>query len=161
MEKQRVSVNADQKLDVDKNEIQEVILKLQNATAHRNVSEVMECFADENVMFVLSPPLQTITTRKSKPAPNLQEWFDSWRSNLNYFSRELHIDHCGDVGFAHCLTYMGGEKKSGEKTDLWFRESFGLRNLDGHWKITHQHQSVPFLMDGSNKAALDLKPESH
>jgi hypothetical protein len=25
--------------------------------------------------------------------------------------------------------------------------------------ITHEHESVPFYMDGSNKAAVDLTPE--
>jgi len=28
----------------------------------------------------------------------------------------------------------------------------------GKWKIAHQHISVPFLMDGSLKAATHLKP---
>ena len=26
------------------------------------------------------------------------------------------------------------------------------------WKIMHEHSSVPFYMDGSFKAAVDLKP---
>jgi ketosteroid isomerase-like protein len=33
-----------------------------------------------------------------------------------------------------------------------------LRRIGGTWKITHQHTSVPFRMDGSFKAAVDLKP---
>jgi ketosteroid isomerase-like protein len=28
----------------------------------------------------------------------------------------------------------------------------------GGWKIVHEHTSVPFHMDGSFQAALDLKP---
>jgi PhnB protein len=39
------------------------------------------------------------------------------------------------------------------------RETLGLRKIDGIWKIAHQHHSVPFYMDGSNRAAVDLKPE--
>jgi len=30
--------------------------------------------------------------------------------------------------------------------------------IGGAWKITRQHTSVPFRMDGSVKAAVDLKP---
>jgi PhnB protein len=33
-----------------------------------------------------------------------------------------------------------------------------LRRENGEWSIVHEHESVPFLMDGSDKAALDLKP---
>jgi PhnB protein len=34
----------------------------------------------------------------------------------------------------------------------------GLRQRRGAWRIVHAHESVPFLMDGSIKAAIDLKP---
>ena len=29
---------------------------------------------------------------------------------------------------------------------------------DGRWTVIHEHVSVPFYMDGSERAALDLKP---
>ena len=32
------------------------------------------------------------------------------------------------------------------------------RKISGRWLITHEHVSVPFYMDGSYKAAVDLKP---
>jgi ketosteroid isomerase-like protein len=44
------------------------------------------------------------------------------------------------------------------KVDLWFRQTLGLLKIDGAWKIAHEHSSVPFYMDGSFKAAVDLKP---
>ena len=34
----------------------------------------------------------------------------------------------------------------------------GVADDGDDWKITHQHNSVPFMMDGSFKAAIDLKP---
>jgi ketosteroid isomerase-like protein len=46
----------------------------------------------------------------------------------------------------------------GEKVDMWLRETLCFRKIDGKWKITHEHESVPFYMDGSFKAAVDLKP---
>ena len=32
------------------------------------------------------------------------------------------------------------------------------RKINGKWLITHEHVSVPFYMDGSYRAAVDLKP---
>jgi ketosteroid isomerase-like protein len=32
------------------------------------------------------------------------------------------------------------------------------RKIKGKWLITHEHVSVPFYMDGSYRAAVDLKP---
>lgn len=145
----------------DEAAIRAVIQNLQDSTARKDTKGVLECFADGNVMYLLNPPLENVTTDKSGSTEGLQAWFDSWKSNLKYFSREMNISCAGDVGFAYGLTYMAGERTNGEKTDLWFRETFGLRKIEGDWKITHQHQSVPMKMDGSQKAAIDLKPVSH
>lgn len=41
---------------------------------------------------------------------------------------------------------------------LWYRVTIGLRRVDGRWLVVHEHESVPFLMDGSFAAAVDLKP---
>jgi ketosteroid isomerase-like protein len=38
------------------------------------------------------------------------------------------------------------------------RSSFGLRRIAGTWRVVHQHDSTPFLMDGSFRAATDLQP---
>jgi ketosteroid isomerase-like protein len=44
------------------------------------------------------------------------------------------------------------------QVDLWTRCTACLVRRGTEWKIVHQHNSVPFLMDGSFKAAVDLKP---
>ena len=42
---------------------------------------------------------------------------------------------------------------------LWFRLTVGLRkNREGTWQIAHEHESVPFYMDETTRAALDLAP---
>jgi hypothetical protein len=46
-----------------------------------------------------------------------------------------------------------------EQTDVWVRATVGFAKKDGAWKATHEHFSVPFYMDGSNKAAVDLSPD--
>jgi ketosteroid isomerase-like protein len=53
---------------------------------------------------------------------------------------------------------MKATTAKGAKVDLWFRQTLGLLKIDGSWKIAHEHSSVPFYMDGSFKAAVDLKP---
>ena len=41
---------------------------------------------------------------------------------------------------------------------MWFRITFGPRKTQGQWQITHIHESVPFNMDQTFKAAIDLQP---
>jgi len=68
--------------------------------------------------------------------------------------RELSVTAGDNVAFCHSLNQMGSEGLF----LLWFRSTVGLRKIDGTWRITHEHNSTPFYMDGSNRAALDLTP---
>ena len=54
------------------------------------------------------------------------------------------------MAFCHSLNHLAGA--------LWFRSTIGFRKIGGKWLITHEHNSTPFYMDGSDKAALDLQP---
>ena len=45
-----------------------------------------------------------------------------------------------------------------ESFTLWFRVTLGLRKIDGRWLVTHEHESVPFEMDGSFRASIGLRP---
>jgi ketosteroid isomerase-like protein len=53
---------------------------------------------------------------------------------------------------------MRGTKTDGKEVELWFRATACFRRDGGRWRITHMHNSVPFAMDGSEKALLHLKP---
>jgi ketosteroid isomerase-like protein len=63
-----------------------------------------------------------------------------------------------DVAFSTSLNRLSGRRTNGGYSDVWVRATVGYRKHDGGWKIAHKHVSVPLYMDGSNKAALDLKP---
>ena len=41
----------------------------------------------------------------------------------------------------------------------WTRSTVCFRKSDGDWKVMHTRGSVPFYMDGSFRAPVDLKPE--
>ena len=64
----------------------------------------------------------------------------------------------GDTAYGFGLSHMTGTKTNGHEGDLWSRETLGFRKVGGAWKIAHEHSSVPFYMDGSFRAAVDLKP---
>jgi PhnB protein len=119
----------------------------------KDAKGVAACLADDLVVYSLAPPLVA-----TEDGGGLQAWFDTWSSPIGYDLADLAIAAAGDVAFAHGLAHMSGTKTDGEVVDLWFRCTLGLRERGGAWKIVHTHESVPFLMDGSFKAAIDLKP---
>jgi len=111
-------------------------------------------FADDAVSYDLDPPLQHLGPDKGA----LQAWFDTWEGPIGWAMGDLAVDVGGDIAIARGLGHMTGTKKNGDKVDLWTRVTIGFVRRGAEWKITHQHNSVPFLMDGSFKAAIDLKP---
>jgi uncharacterized protein (TIGR02246 family) len=120
----------------------------------KDVDGVMAHYTADSVTFDLAPPL--IST--GADAKGLQAWFSTWRGPLGYEIRDLNITAGDDVAFCHGLNRLSGTKTDGEKADVWFRLTLCLRRIGGEWRIAHQHESVPFYMDGSFRAAVDLTP---
>jgi ketosteroid isomerase-like protein len=136
-------------------EIRLVIESWAEAIRKKDVGGVLRHFANKSVRFDLAPPLQMTSPLRQE----LEEWFASWRGEIGYEMRDLQIHTAAGIAYAHSLNHLTGAKANQEPdADLWFRQTLGLRQIDGHWRMTHAHESVPFKMDGSFRAAIDLKP---
>jgi PhnB protein len=124
------------------------------ALHNKDADAVLSHYAPSLIHFSLAPPL--LSPRAD--AKDLKAWFATWQGPLGYEIRDLNITVGGDVAFSHSLNRMQGRNRAGGKDELWFRHTLGFRKINGEWKIAHEHESVPFHMDGSYKAAVDLKP---
>ena len=125
-----------------------------NALRAKDAEGIMAYCAADSVTFDLATPL--VST--AMDAEGLQAWFSTWGGPLGYEIRDLNVTAGDDVAFCHCLGRLSGTKTDGEKADVWFRQTLCFREIGGRWKIAHQHESVPFYMNGSFRAAVDLKP---
>jgi PhnB protein len=125
-----------------------------NALRAKDIDGIMAYYAADSVTFDLAPPL--VSTAMN--AEGLQAWFSTWGGPLGYEIRDLSITVSDDAAFGHSLNRLSGTKIDGEKADVWFRLTLCFRKVGDEWKIAHQHESVPFYMDGSFRAAVDLKP---
>ncbi|MDE2166300.1 MAG: nuclear transport factor 2 family protein [Alphaproteobacteria bacterium] len=120
----------------------------------KDAAGVVAHHAQDIVQFDLAPPLLTVG-----PDPKgVQDWFDTWRGQIGYEITGLHVTVSGDIAFCHALVHLTGSRTDGSEADAWFRTTLCLRKVDDAWKIAHAHESVPMYMDGSLKAAIDLKP---
>jgi uncharacterized protein (TIGR02246 family) len=126
------------------------------AVRAKDVDAVMSHFAPDIVTFDLAPPLQCAGADALERS--LAAWFSTFRGPVGYDVRDLTITTDSDVAFCRSLNRISGTRTDGEKTDVWVRATVGLRRIDGRWQVTHEHSSVPFYMDGSYRAAVDLKP---
>ncbi|HSA82205.1 MAG TPA: nuclear transport factor 2 family protein [Geminicoccaceae bacterium] len=120
----------------------------------KDADSVMSHYTADSVTFDLAPPLISAAAN----AKGLEAWFSTWQGPLGFEIRDLNIKAGDDVAFCHGLSRLSGTKTDGEEADVWFRQTLCFRRIGGEWKIAHQHESVPFYMDGSFRAAVDLEP---
>lgn len=138
----------------DEAAIRAVLADIASALHAKDADRLQAHYAPDLVQFSLAPPLQS----KRLDRKALAEWLDSWSGPIESGTSELIITVAGDAAFAHGLSRMRGVKTDGVNIDLWFRQTFCFRRTAGAWNIVHEHESVPFYMDGSLRAAVDLKP---
>jgi PhnB protein len=135
-------------------EVQAVIEDWADAMRAKDAARVVAHGTADFVQFSLAPPL----IAADQDGKGLEQWFATWRGPIDYGVRDLRITAGNDVAFAHSLNRLRGTRTNGEATDVWFRNTLCLRKMGGEWKIAHEHESVPFYMDGSFRAAVDLSP---
>jgi ketosteroid isomerase-like protein len=146
----------------DTHAILAVLDELHAAIGAGDASRALGTCAPDAVVFNLAPPLVAGTGSRAGDLAALEGWITSFDAPPRLAHREPTVHADGDVAFVHTLTSMSGSKSpegTGTATfTLWFRSTYGLRRLDGRWLIVHQHESVPFHMDGSFLAATGLAP---
>jgi ketosteroid isomerase-like protein len=125
----------------------------------KDADALVALYADEIVKFDLAPPLVE-TGHEVRDAAGWEAWFATWEGPIGLEITQLAVAVQGSLALCHSLNRMRGTKVGGHEVELWFRATVGLRSFNGDWLIMHEHNSVPFLMDGSGLAALDLLPQS-
>ena len=130
--------------------VRDVIEEHAAAMRQMDADRVAACHRPGAVVYDLAPPLAKTFDREGTRA-----WFaEKGGGSMDYEIRDVEVEVGGDLAVAYGLTRMG----DGATFELWFRSTLVLREVDGRWQIVHSHESTPFHMDGSLRAAVDLTP---
>jgi ketosteroid isomerase-like protein len=136
-------------------EILALIDSLHRAHRDKNAAGIAAPYAPNAAVFDLSPPLAHpgVTVERKQP------WLDTWDSGIDLESCELRITVVDDHAFAWGYQRMTGTPRAaGRSISFWMRVTYAFERVGGAWRIVHQHDSVPFYMDGSLRPAFDLQP---
>jgi ketosteroid isomerase-like protein len=129
------------------------------AHAARDAQRMIATCTDDAVRYTLAPPLQQGPDTPYGTPEGLQAWLATFDGPVLIDYRDPVVTAGSDVAFVHALTQMTATPAGApDSFSFWFRSTFGLRRIGGTWRITHQHESTPFHMDGSFRAATDLLP---
>ncbi|HEY1544993.1 MAG TPA: nuclear transport factor 2 family protein [Xanthobacteraceae bacterium] len=131
-----------QQAEAAERQIRELIEAWAEAVRRHDIPGILAHHAQEIVMFDLPPPLLSTGMEAYRKTWDL--FFAYHKPSQAFDVEELTITAGDDVAFAFGIMRCGaGAKPEG----FPFRLTIGLRKIDGHWRVTHEHHSIP-AVDG-------------
>ena len=138
----------------EKNEIHDVLDAFVKAMHDRDAEAATALYAEDAQIYSLAPPLA-----ERPDEAQLALWLNSWDGPVTYELRDVKIETGPGIAFAFGMIRVSADTQTGERAEWWMRATRCFKRIDGEWKIVNEHDSVPFYMDGSDRAATDLQPE--
>ena len=146
----------DKESGVEVGPIREDVERWARAVRAKDLDGVMAFYAKDVRSFDLVEPLQRVGAEAVRE--RTQQWFAGFEGPIGYEVRNLEITAGAEVAFYSSLVRIDGKKKQdGSPIQMWIRVTVCLRRIDGPWKTTHEHVSVPFDMK-TMEAKLALEP---
>ena len=135
--------------------IRRQIEKVVDGLRAKDLEALREPYASDVVSFDVEPPLQHVGI-EAKLA-NWARVFEVFET-VDYELRDLRLTTGSDVAFGHAFGRLSGTMKNGVATaGMWVRVTYGLRKIDGTWRIAHDQVSVPLdILSGTG--IVDLEP---
>jgi len=123
-------------------EIRALVEEWAAAVRRHDLPAILAFHAADIVMFDLPPPLQ---------AKGIDDYAKSWELFFRYHQQsrafdveELTVAAGDDVAYAFGILRCGAGR---DPAGFLFRLTIGLRKIDGAWRVTHEHHSLP-AVDG-------------
>ena len=138
-----------------KDEILALCRRLGDAHHGKDAAAIAGCYLPDAVIFSLAPPL----IERGLDRNDLAGWLATWAGPIVVDAADIDVAVDQDIAWCTALNRIRGTKTDGETIDMWFRTTMGFRRTADGWRIAHDHSSVPFLMDGSERASIDLTPD--
>jgi ketosteroid isomerase-like protein len=135
------------------NEVDAVLEAVRSGYSDRDSAAITGQYTADAEIFDLAPPLA-----HPIDATQIAEWLATWNGPVEQTPLNMKSTVSGDAAFCHGLIRVTTRTNEGETAAWWMRTTICLVRQAGQWKIVHQHSSVPFYMDGSFRAAVDLQP---
>lgn len=122
----------------------------------KDVEGMMSFYAGEAfTAFDLMPPIQFRGAEMWRR--NWVGFFAAFQGAPTMEFADVEVQASGDLGLVRLLNRLTG-RMSGERIDIWVRQTNVFRLIDGVWLMVHDHVSVPTDF-ATGQALLDLTPQ--
>ncbi len=138
-------------------EIQQLIHKRVTAVKNRDMEKAVNCYSPDVISYDVVGKLKYIGVDAIKN--RLKEWLSTLSEIVDFEIVDVKINSGSDVAFCSSLNHINATNSNGSKLDMFWRETTCYAKINGIWKITHAHSSVPFDAE-TGLASIGLKPDN-
>jgi uncharacterized protein (TIGR02246 family) len=125
----------------DEAAIRDLVENWARAVRAKDLEGILAHHSPDMLMFDVPPPEQSKGIEAYKKTWDL---FFAWSQDSGVFDiREMNVTVGSDVAFVTALMKCAGTEANGDKVELKFRLTMGLRKIGGQWTVTHEHHSIP------------------
>jgi len=123
-------------------EIKALIDRWAKAVREENRPAIRADHDADMLMFDVPPPF--LSQGLEAYMATWEKFFSTAEKPVRFHFTDVKVTAGDDVAFAtaigHCV-----DLSSGKREELDFRLTIGLRKIAGHWRILHEHHSLPAL----------------
>jgi uncharacterized protein (TIGR02246 family) len=125
----------------DQTVVRELIENWAKAVRSKDYLGILAHHATDMVMFDVPPPFESRGIEAYRKTWDL--FFSTQPDPIAFDIQRMSVVAGDDVAFA--VAWMRCEEfgHNGQRMDLNFRLTIGLRKIDARWTIVHEHHSVP------------------
>ncbi len=126
----------------DESEIRSLIATWSRAIEAKTPSAIVAAYTAETVLFDAIPPAKTVG---AEAIANLwTQCFPYFPDRFRSEHKDLVVEVDGDVAFVHGMHHFVPEPSDHPCGSTWMRVTACYKRIDGHWRVVHEHVSVPF-----------------
>ena len=132
-----------QPVNTEESRIKALLEAWADAVRRHDLPKILAHHAPDIVMFDVPPPLQCKGIAEYEKTWEL--FFRCNEPGTAFDIEEISVTAGEDVAFAVVIMRCGpnSSPNPADRDGFPFRLTVGLRKLDGDWRITHEHHSVP------------------
>jgi len=136
-------------------EIRNILVTKVAAVKSRDVEKATSAYSEDVICFDVVGPLQFIGVKGVQK--RLREWLSTLNEIVDFEVTDVKITASNNTAFSTSLNHINAKTITGDKLDMFWRETICYTRIYDEVKITHSHSSVPFDAE-SGQASTGLKP---
>jgi uncharacterized protein (TIGR02246 family) len=128
-------------MTADEREIRQLIDRWSKAVRDQDRAGIRADHHVDMLMFDVPPPF--LSRGIDAYMATWETFFSSSERPVTFDFTEVEVTAGDDVAFATAIGHCVNIDPAGQREPLDFRLTIGLRKIDGRWRVTHEHHSLP------------------